>query len=112
MGDFFLPFNTYIVKIIIELMGETMTILRMAFLLVLSLLIGIMFACTPSYPSHTPNPHVEKYGATIQYSFFGSTQIQYPANTKDATINHTDNGQGGSDTSGDISGDNGFTFDL
>lgn len=89
-----------------------MTSLRIALLLILSVLVAIMFACTPSYPLHAPDPHVEKRGATTQYSFFGYTQIQYPTITKDAYINHGDNGQGAGDTSGDISTDNGFTFDL
>jgi len=110
--EIFLPFVIYVVKIVIELMGEKMTSLRMALLLVLSVLMTIMFACTPSYPSYTPNPHIEKQGATPQYSFFGSAQIQYPTQTKDATINIRDNGQGNGDNVGDSSNDNGFTFDL
>ena len=75
-------------------------------------LVALVFAaCTPSTPSYSPNPNIQPYGATNQYSFFGYGQIQYPAqNNKDATINRPDYGQGGSDAV-DASGE-GFVFDF
>ena len=66
-------------------------------------------ACTPSYPTSTLNPHIEKNGASTQYSFFGSAQIQYPM-LKDASIN-SDTGQGSGNTS-DLSNETGFVFDF
>ena len=92
-------------------MGEVMTKLKTFVVLALSVAVTLLVACAPSYPTHTPPSNIIKHGATTQYSFFSSTQIQYPGtNTKDASINRYDNGGSAGDTN--TGGETGFVFDF
>ncbi len=89
-----------------------MTKIKMFALLALGLLGALLFACTPSYPTHTPNSSIVTHGATSQYSFFSYAQIQYPTNIGDAKINHADNGGNAGDSFADTGGETGFVFDF